>query len=86
MNNHMKTAALYVRITDCHGSTKVEERQTWGENGPATLHASILKQYRKDYEDRIAKEKDKAKQLTIPRVEVITKAEYDAVRFSRRAA
>lgn len=86
MNDHMKTAPLYVRITDCHGTTTVDERQTWGENGPATLHAAILKQYRKDYEDRVAKEKDKARHLTIPRVEIITKAEYDAVRFSRGAA
>lgn len=76
--DRMVSRPLYVRITDSRGVSRVEERQTWGQDGPERLHLSIAKAYA----DEWAREGCAGNP---PRVDVITKEEYEHARFARRA-
>lgn len=77
---------LYLQITDATGSTHVEERQTWGENGPERLHRSIADSYRSEWE-REAENRMKAgddSPLPRPIVSIISREEYQRARFGAR--
>jgi len=74
---HMVTRPLYLRITDSRGISRVEERQTWGQDGPERVHLSIARSYANEW----AREECPGNP---PRVDVITRDEYDRARFAGR--
>lgn len=47
---HMPTRPLHLRITDSGGSTHVEERQTWGGDGPPVPRPIVAIISREEYE------------------------------------
>lgn len=85
MNALMVTKPLLLRITDSGGSSHVEERWTWGEDGPARLHASIEQQYLDEWRKAQEKAKD-GPPVPRPIVAIISRAQYDRERFGRKAA
>lgn len=77
---------LYLQITDATGSTHVEERQTWGENGPERLHRSIADSYRSEWERQCEQRKKDGDFFPLPRpiVSIISRDEYLRARFGAR--
>lgn len=77
---------LYLRITDSSGSTHVDERQTWGQDGPERLHKSIADSYRSEWERECEQKKKEGDFFPLPRpiVSIISRDEYLRARFGAR--
>lgn len=77
-DSHMAARPLFLQITDTNGSKHVEERQCWGENGPSRVFEAVSGQYL----DEWLKEKNG----TRPVLSILTREEYDAIRFGGKKA
>ncbi len=75
-HEHMTSRPLYLRI-HVGNSTRVEERQTWGKDGPERVLRAIARQYADEWH------KD-GRQGPPPAVSMISRQEYDKVRFADR--